>query len=118
MWPFNWNGGDYDEEIRINWRNRIERKKEMYGFNSEEQNENTYEKITQLKNMIKKQKDITGKKIHIGDKVVYIEPYIKKINLNIGKVIKINKQSIVVQPLLFNVNNYPYTVKNMCVIIK
>lgn len=76
-----------------------------------------FDKINNLKNLIKQNKDILGKNINIGDNIVYIEPYFAKNILNIGKVIKINKISIVVEPLLIKIGSKNRIIKNMCIII-
>lgn len=92
----------------------------MYNYNEnwEKELDINLEKIKKLKNMIKKQQDILGRKIHIGDKVAFPEPFGTKNNLNIGEVIKINKNSIIVKPLLFDVFKNIYIIKNMCIVVK
>lgn len=34
MFPFNWNGGDYDEETKKVFRKRLKRKAKMYGLDT------------------------------------------------------------------------------------
>ena len=38
MFPFNWNGDDYNEKLKRSFRKRIKRKSKMYGLDKNNKN--------------------------------------------------------------------------------